>query len=74
MGRRPNSGELTEGVLIVVIFVLVFICFGLAKSFQFDELLASMSMGAVVVNFNRHSRKIFNMLDGNPLTRAWKGI
>ena len=53
----------TEGALIVVIFALVFICFGLAKSFQFDELLACMSMGAVVVNFNRHSRKIFNMLE-----------
>ncbi|MBN1794961.1 MAG: cation:proton antiporter [Candidatus Omnitrophica bacterium] len=53
----------TEGALIVVIFALLFICFGLAKYFDFDELLATMSMGAVVVNFNRHSNRIFTMLE-----------
>jgi len=53
----------TEGALIVVIFALLFICFGLAKYLQFDELLATMSMGIIVVNFNRHSRKIFTMLE-----------
>jgi len=53
----------TEGALIVVIFASLFICFGLARVLGFDELLATMSMGAVVVNFNHKSRHIFAMLE-----------
>jgi Kef-type K+ transport system membrane component KefB len=41
----------------------LFLGFGLAKYLKFDELLATMSMGVIVVNFNKHSRKIFSMLE-----------
>jgi len=53
----------TEGSLIVVIFAMLFLCFGIARLVDVDELLATMCMGAVVVNFNRNSHKIFNMLE-----------
>lgn len=52
----------TEGVLIVVIFALLALCYGLANLFKVDELLSTMTMGAVVVNFNSKREKIFKML------------
>jgi Kef-type K+ transport system membrane component KefB len=53
----------TEGALIVAIFAVLFICFGLAKVLEFDELLSTMTMGVVVVNYNRLSEKIFSMIE-----------
>ncbi len=53
----------TEGVFIVLIFGLLAICFGLATVLGVDELLATMTMGIVVVNFNRQRDKIFKMLE-----------
>lgn len=53
----------TEGSLIVLIFAWLFICFGLAKLCRFDELLSTMTMGVVVVNFNGQSEKIFSMIE-----------
>jgi len=53
----------TEGMLIVLIFGLISLCFGFASLLKVDELLAVVSMGAVVVNFNPMHVKIFNMLE-----------
>lgn len=53
----------TEGALIVVVFGMLAGCFGLATVLRADELLATMSMGVVVVNFNRQREKIFKMLE-----------
>ena len=53
----------TEGMLIVLIFGLITICFGVASLLKVDELLAVVTMGAVVVNFNYMNVKIFNMLE-----------
>jgi len=53
----------TEGMLIVLIFGLLSLCFGAAKLLNMDELLATVSMGVIVVNFNRMHVKIFNMLE-----------
>lgn len=52
----------TEGVFIVIIIGLLSLCFGLAHYASFDELLATMVMGIVVVNFNPKRDLIFTML------------
>ena len=53
----------TEGMLIVLILGLISLCYGLAELLQVDELLATVAMGVVVVNFNLSHAKIFNMLE-----------
>ena len=53
----------TEGALIVVIFSMLLICFGLASLLGFDTLLSTMAMGATVVNFNKNREKIFSILE-----------
>jgi len=53
----------TEGVLIVVIAGLLSLCFGAATLLKCDQLLATMVMGIVVVNFNPKHKKIFNILE-----------
>ncbi len=53
----------TEGVFIVIILGLLSLCFGLALLFGVDELLATMAMGVMVVNFNQHREKIFKILE-----------
>jgi len=53
----------TEGMLIVLIFALISLCFGLAAFLKIDELLAVVAMGVVVVNFNYLHAKIFTMLE-----------
>ncbi|PIQ90020.1 MAG: sodium:proton exchanger, partial [Candidatus Omnitrophica bacterium CG11_big_fil_rev_8_21_14_0_20_42_13] len=53
----------TEGVLIVLIAAFLSLCFGVAAILGFDELLATMTMGIVVVNFNDNSSRIFAMLE-----------
>ncbi len=53
----------TEGVFIVVILALLSLCFGAAKLIGLDELLATMTMGIIVVNFNSKREKIFKMLE-----------
>ncbi len=52
-----------EGVLIVLIFALLSLCFGSATILGIDELLATMAMGAIVVNFNKQRIKIFKILE-----------
>ena len=53
----------TEGVFIVVILALLSLCFGAAKLIGLDELLATMMMGIIVVNYNPKREKIFKMLE-----------
>jgi Kef-type K+ transport system membrane component KefB len=56
------KGE-TEGALIVLIFAMLALCFGIAQILQVDELLATMAMGCLVVNFNLKQDTIFKMLE-----------
>jgi Kef-type K+ transport system membrane component KefB len=53
----------TEGALIVVVFALLSLCFGIATILDADELLATMIMGIVVVNYNPNREKIFKILE-----------
>jgi len=53
----------TEGAFIVLIFALLPLCFGAANLLNFDELLATMSMGVIVINFNINRDKIFKILE-----------
>ncbi len=53
----------TEGALIVIISGILFLCYGTANIFNFDELLSTMVLGIVVVNYNKHQKKIFTIIE-----------
>lgn len=53
----------TEGALIVLIFAALTLVFGTVRLFDGDELLGTLSMGAVVANFNPRRKMIFKMLE-----------
>jgi len=53
----------TEGALIVIILGLLTLCFGCARFLGVDELMATMTMGATVVNFSAFQEKIFRILE-----------
>ncbi|MGA1845231.1 MAG: cation:proton antiporter [bacterium] len=53
----------SEGVYIVLIFALLALCFGIATRLDLDELLATMTMGVMVVNFNPKRDTIFRVLE-----------
>lgn len=53
----------TEGVLIVMTMGFIIFCFGLAEMLGIEKLLANMTMGIVVVNFNILRNKIFQLLE-----------
>jgi len=53
----------TEGIFIVLILAFLALCFGLATLLGFDELLATMAMGIMVVNYNSKRDKIFRILE-----------
>lgn len=53
----------TEGVFAVIIFGLLGLCFGIATFLQLDELLSTMTMGIIVVNFNKQHERIFGFLE-----------
>ncbi len=53
----------SEGVYIVLIFALLALCFGIASLLGFDELLSTMTMGTVVVNYNPKREQIFQVLE-----------
>ncbi len=50
------------GVYVVIILGLLCVCFGVATLMRVDQLLAVMTMGAVVVNFNKKQQMIFKVL------------
>jgi len=53
----------TEGALVVVILALLSLCYGTATLLGLDELLATMTMGIIVVNFNPRRNTIFRILE-----------
>ncbi len=53
----------SEGALIVMIFGILLLCYGTASWFGFDELLSTMVLGVVVVNFNKQQKKIFTIIE-----------
>jgi Kef-type K+ transport system membrane component KefB len=53
----------TIGMLTVLVFALLITCFGVARVLGLEELLAAMTMGAVVVNFYSQHEKIFDALE-----------
>ncbi len=55
----------TAGNLIVVIFSVLLTAFGLANYIGVDELLTTMSVGIIVVNFNPYQERIFAILTEN---------
>ena len=52
-----------EGSLIVLTLGMIFLCYGISDYFGFEALLATMAMGAMVVNFNPFSDKIFDLIE-----------
>ncbi|MBN1354396.1 MAG: cation:proton antiporter, partial [Candidatus Omnitrophica bacterium] len=50
------------GLLIVLIFGLLSLCFGTANFLKLDELLTTMMMGAIVTNYNKDRDVIFDTL------------
>ncbi|MFP4532131.1 MAG: cation:proton antiporter [Desulfobacterales bacterium] len=53
----------SEGIYIVLVLGLLSLCFGIADTLALDELLATMLMGLMVVNFHSEHEKIFHMLE-----------
>ena len=53
----------TEGSFIVYTIGLLLLCFGIATLLDFDELLATMTMGIIVINFNPSGNRIFEILE-----------
>lgn len=56
-------GREGEGILIVVVLASLSMCFGVAQRLGVDELLSTMTMGAIVVNFSRLREKVFRVLE-----------
>lgn len=52
-----------EGVLITLILGMLSLCFGVMGMLAADELLSTMTMGIIVVNFNVKKEKIFKILE-----------
>jgi len=52
-----------DGVLLVILAGILFITFGVAGYLNIDELLATMTVGVVVVNFNPRQDAIFRVLE-----------
>jgi len=55
----------TEGSFIVYTFSLLLLCFGIANLLGVNELLATMTMGVIVANFNSTGNKIFEIIERN---------
>ena len=53
----------TEGALITLIIGLLSLCYGIARVIGADELLSTMTMGVIVVNYNIKKDQIFEMLE-----------
>ena len=53
----------SDGSLIVIVIGIILLGFGISDSLGFEPLLTSMTLGAVVINTNSFSKKIFNLLE-----------
>lgn len=61
-GLASLLSKVSEGGLIVVLLAALSLAFGLARYLHTDELLATMTMGAMVVNTNPAQHRIFTLL------------
>jgi len=52
-----------DGLLVVLVVGLLALCYGLSTALGLDQLLATMSMGMVVVNFGKNRDRIFRLLE-----------
>jgi Kef-type K+ transport system membrane component KefB len=52
-----------EGTLIVLTIGLILLSYGIADYFGFESLLSTIALGAVIVNFNPLSDKIFKLIE-----------
>jgi Kef-type K+ transport system membrane component KefB len=53
----------TEGTLIVLILGVLISCYGIATCIGVDELLSTLAMGVVVVNYNKQKDEIFCLIE-----------
>jgi len=53
----------TDGLLITLLIGLLALAYGVSSLLGLDQLLATMSMGIVVVNFGRHRDRIFRLVE-----------
>lgn len=53
----------SEGSLIVLVLGTVFLSYGLASYFNFEAMLATMTLGAMITNFNPLSDSIFKLIE-----------
>jgi len=53
----------TEGALIVILLAMIMLCYGTASLLGFDELLGTMAMGLIVVNYHPFQEKIFTLIE-----------
>jgi Kef-type K+ transport system membrane component KefB len=53
----------SDGLLLVLVVALLMVCYGVASAFGLDQLLATMSMGMVVVNFGWSRDRVFRLLE-----------
>jgi len=53
----------TEGSLIVIILATLLLCYGSSSLLRFDELLGTMTMGMIVINFHRQKDYIFAIIE-----------
>lgn len=53
----------SDGSLIVIVIGMILLGFGISEALGFEPLLTSMILGAVVINTNSFSEKIFNLLE-----------
>jgi Kef-type K+ transport system membrane component KefB len=53
----------TEGALIVLILGILISCYGTASFLDVDELLSTLAMGVIVVNYNKQRDEIFGLVE-----------
>jgi Kef-type K+ transport system membrane component KefB len=53
----------TEGALIVLILGVLILCYGTSTYLSVDELLSTLAMGIIVVNFNPQKEEIFGVVE-----------
>lgn len=53
----------TEGELIVLISGFLIAIYGTSSFFKFDELLSTMTLGVMIVNFNPQKERIFKIIE-----------
>ena len=52
-----------DGLLLVLLVGLLALAYGLSTALKLDELLSTMSMGVMVVNFGSHRDRVFRLLE-----------